>query len=49
MIRKFRNAVYEIVYAKGESDALIADGEKMEGDFLPYTTGKHRILCIVKA
>lgn len=49
VIRKFRNAVYEIVYAKGESDALIADGEKMEGDFLPYTTGKHRILCIVKA
>ncbi|PWM70891.1 MAG: hypothetical protein DBX59_10005 [Bacillota bacterium] len=47
--RKFRNAQYAIEYVKSNENALVVDGERIEGDLIEYREGKHNVVCYYKS
>lgn len=41
LVRKFKDATYDIEITRGEDKAITVDGEKLNGNLLPYENGKN--------
>ena len=48
VIRKFRKATYEITFVKSDKNRITVNGREIEGNFIPYQTGKHSVICYYK-
>ena len=45
--RAFRNAQYEISVKRGTEPSLTLDGIKLEGSFVPYSEGSHKVEMVI--